>query len=300
MTPKDSYICLTDLSVFPNPPGDHLMGILKVYLDNSGEEGDPQHKICSLAGYITTVKKWRKFEKLWKQTLVRYKVPYLHMKEFAHYKKPFDIFWDEKLKQEKPERKAFIQSLIDVMEETNLKGIMAVVRLADLKRFNDERGLKIDALAFNLYILMGMVSLTYPKKPIEFIIDRANKPGQMMDKAREYADTDIYLAGCTDSIHLSVLPKGITFKEVTPIQTADFLAWEIRKLMDSRDEWYTEFKTGDDPKIWNQSVKKWSKDRSLTIRESYKVLSKQTSPYGFIWDYDGLCGVDRTRNNIWP
>src|SRR3974390_2963402 len=118
--PSNSFIPFADLSVFPNPFGNHLMAILRAYLDSSGED-TPQHKVCSIAGFITTIKKWKKFEKLWKQTLITYKVPYFHMNEFAHYKPPFDIFWDAELGKEKPERIAFLQALSNVMEETNLK-----------------------------------------------------------------------------------------------------------------------------------------------------------------------------------
>lgn len=115
------------------------MVVLKAYLDSSGEEQDSQHKVCSLAGYITTTNKWRKFEKLWKQRLTDYKVPYLHMKEFAHYRPPFDIFKDNESNKEKPERKLFLQSLINIMEDTNLMGIGSVVRLEALDKFNKEK-----------------------------------------------------------------------------------------------------------------------------------------------------------------
>jgi hypothetical protein len=274
--------------------------ILKAYIDNSGEEDDPQHKVCSMAGYITTAKKWRKFEKLWKQTLIMYKVPYLHMKEFAHYKPPFDTFWDKELKKEKSERKAFLQALINIMEETNLSGIISTIRLADFKKFNEDRGLCLDVHAFNLYVCMFIISTTWQNKPVEIIIDRINKSGKMMDKAKEYAETDIFLAGYTDNVQLSVLAKGFTFREIVPIQVADFLAWEIRKYVDSKDEWFSKFKIGDDPKAWNKSMKEWSKKKGINTRKTYELLSERTFPYGFVWDYKELCALDKARNHIWP
>ena len=275
------------------------MEILRAYLDSSGED-TPQHKVCSIAGFVTTVKKWRKFEKLWKQRLRDFKVPYLHMRQFVHYKPPFDIFWDAELRKEKPERVSFLQTLTNIMEETDLRGIMSVVRLADIRRFNQEKGLNIDVLAFNLYILMGILALAKPNDQIEFIIDKLTKPGYTIEKAREYADTDINLNKCTDRIKVNIIGKDLSFKEIVPIQAADFLAWEIRKLIDSRDEWYNKFKTGDDPKIWNKSVKDWSKLKGVRIRQSYENLAKQTQPLGFIWDYQGFCGNDNLRNHIWP
>jgi hypothetical protein len=277
------------------------MVILKAYMDNSGEEDDPQHKVCSLAGYITTAKKWRKFEKLWKQTLVRYKVPYLHMKEFAHNIDPF-----EKFKDKEEDRRQFIQSLVNIMEETSLRGIISVIRLDDFKKFNEERGLKIDAYAFNLYVCMFIISQVWQdkkileNKPVEIIIDRINKPGLMIDKAKQYVETDNLLSGYTDNVQLSVLPKGFTFREIVSIQAADFLAWEIRKFVDSKDEWFSKFKIGDDPKAWNKSMKDWSKKKGVNTRKTYELLSERTFPFGFVWDYKELCSLDKARNHIWP
>jgi hypothetical protein len=271
------------------------MMILKAYLDNSGEENDPQHRVCSIAGYVTTVNKWRKFYKLWKQTLTLYKVPYLHMKEFAHNIGPF-----EKFKNNEENRRQFIRSLINVMEETHLRGIMSVIRLADFRRFNEEKKLNINALAFNLYICMSIVSLTWKNKPAEIIVDRINNAGQITDKARKYADTDVFLDKLTDCIQVNILRRELTFKEIIPIQAADFLAWEIRKHIDSKDEWFSKFKIGDDPTAWNKSMKDWSGQKGINIRKSYEILSEQTYPYGFVWDYRELCALDKARNYIWP
>jgi len=149
-------ISITSFSALVSPPGNWLMTAFQVqsFVDNSGDEQDIQHRICSFAGYVTTVQKWRKFEKLWKQVLRKYKVKYLHMREFAHNLPPFDIFWDNDLKKEKPERKEFIKELIYVMEDCQLRGILSVTDLDDLKRFNNEHNVKIDSLALNLYTCM--------------------------------------------------------------------------------------------------------------------------------------------------
>ncbi len=296
MTPsREGYIAFPDLSIFPNPLGHHLMVIIRAYLDNSGEEDDPQHKVCSLAGYVTTVKKWRKFEKLWKQTLRQYKVPYFHMKEFAHNIGPF-----EKFKGNEDNRRQFIRSLIDIMGETNLMGIISVIRLEDFRKFIKEKKLDLDSYAFNLYVCIFMIAAWWQNEPIEIIIDHINKPGPMIDKAREYAETDIGFVGKPDYIHLSVLPKGFTAKEIAPIQAADFLAWEIRKLIDTRDEWYNKFKRGDDPKEWNKSVNDLGKQKGIVVRKSYELLSERTKPYGYVWDYHELGWLDVARKFKWP
>jgi hypothetical protein len=146
---------------------------------------------------------------------------------------------------------------------------------------------------------MFIIAAWFPNKPVEIIIDRVNKYGSMIDKANEYAKTDVWFKGDIDYIQPIPLAKGLTFREIVPIQAADFLAWEIRKLIDSRDEWYNKFKTGDDPALWNKSVNEWSKQRKKIPRKSYEILSDKTKPYGFVWDYHELCWLDVARQFIW-
>ena len=53
------------------------------YFDaSSGQE----HPAVIVAGYISTVAQWKKFDKEWRKVLARreFDVPYFHMKEFAH------------------------------------------------------------------------------------------------------------------------------------------------------------------------------------------------------------------------
>ena len=61
------------------------MAIIRGYFDDSGEEIDPQHKACSLFGYIADGNSWPGFETKWQKALDDAGMPYFHMKEFAHF-----------------------------------------------------------------------------------------------------------------------------------------------------------------------------------------------------------------------
>lgn len=101
--------------------------------------------------------------------------------------------------------------------------------LDDLREFNKDRKLNIDAVAFNLYVCMAFISKYVGKDPVEVIIDRTNKPGLRKDIARKLANTDQYFPECGSNIKVNLLDKGSTYKQVVEIQAADFLAWEARK-----------------------------------------------------------------------
>ncbi len=286
-------IPLEYFSVLPIPPGDWLMATLQVksYLDNSGDEEDKQHKICSIAGYITNVKKWRKYEKLWRQVLKKHKVPYLHMREFAPNNPPFEKFKDNEL-----ERRKFLQSLVNVMQEVNLIGCVSIVKLDDLKRFNLERNTKIDALALNLYICMTTYGLMYPKTSFEIVIDKLNNAERIIAKAKEYAKTDICFTGSCEYVQPIPLEKHLNSKKITPIQAADFLAWEARKDITTKTIWWATYKNVEDiKKLCNYDYNKF-----LYPRKSLEILLKSLPTEGSLWDYKSLEWIDKARNHIWP
>jgi hypothetical protein len=74
------------------------VSVFKAYVDDSGDADDPQHSACSIAGFVGTVENWTKFEEQWAILLDRFRIPYLHMREFAPHKPPFDHLTKEERK----------------------------------------------------------------------------------------------------------------------------------------------------------------------------------------------------------
>jgi hypothetical protein len=61
------------------------MAAYKAYVDDSGDAEDPSHSACSIAGFLGTVDQWTEFENQWAILLAHFRIPYLHMREFAHH-----------------------------------------------------------------------------------------------------------------------------------------------------------------------------------------------------------------------
>jgi len=292
-------------SALPNPPGSWPMAIfeeVKSWVDNSGDNKSKQHKVCSIAGYITTLKKWRKLEKLWKQILREYEVPYLHMVDFAHFKLPFDIFKDKETGKEKPKRKLFLDSLINIMQDTQLKGFVSIVILEDLHKFNNERKVNIDPLALNLFTCMAFAGQLYPKSAnnliVEMIIDKLEKNSLIIDKAIIYAQTDNLFKNDCKHIDVHPLHKELSYKNVIPIQAADFLAWEARKNITTIIEWSS---VNNIIKTKSLLMKhNYDYDEVIYPRGSFKNLIKSFSHNGIIWNYEMIDLLDQSRNHIWP
>lgn len=77
-----------------------------------GASGGAEHPIVIVAGYLSTVGRWERFDTDWRKVLNRreFNVPYFHMKEFAHSTTAFrDWKGDER------RRRRFINALISVI-----------------------------------------------------------------------------------------------------------------------------------------------------------------------------------------
>ena len=294
------HLRFTDFSVFPSPRPNWVMVMLRAYFDDSGEEMDPQHKACSLFGYAADGTKWPAFETAWQAALDKAGMPYFHMKEFAHHCGPFAPFRDNE-----PARRLFIQDLGAAIGSADLQGFGSIIRLADLRKFNQERGLKINDYALNLYVSLVDIAETCGDDTADVLLDNATqrKMYKVVEIARSYVDTDPRWKGCDDRMTVAPLAKGITFKEVLPIQAADFIAWESRKDITDLDNWFDSYlgDKGTDESL--ESWKQWaqSNDRQFPYnRGSLAMLTETSNLNAHVWDYAALCRIHEARNGSWP
>ena len=184
------------------------MGILKAYFDDSGDENDPNILTCSLGGYVGTIDNWQYFETEWNKVLFDHDIPYLHMKDFAHNKRKF-----EKYANDKPGRDSLLESLIRVIEDSQLEGFVSSVYLNDIKDINKHirQEEQIDAYALNLYTCMRCIS-NWPKTNIEILLDRANDIFNKIPKALIYAKQDKHYKDY-DYLHIIPLNRRLSFKK---------------------------------------------------------------------------------------
>jgi hypothetical protein len=218
--------------------------------DDSGDQDDPQHKCASFGGFIGPIDSWDRFEVEWKDVLDEFRVPYLHMKEFG---RPGGGIYNE-LVTDKGRQADFFAALTKVIGNCDLHCFGSVVRTADLRRFNQENSLAIDAYCLALSSCIGNISLNFPGVLLDLRVDRAtNKPYKKINLALEYIASHKAYPECFQNaeqfIDVSTFPKQMTFRNVQAIQAADFAAWEIRKNATMMDEFFTDINKEDQ---WKQ------------------------------------------------
>lgn len=106
----------------------------RAYLDDSGESSDPNETITCVAGCVSTDDAWSEFDAEWKETLARFEMPYLHMKEYSASVGPF-----AKWKGNEGQRKSFLSSLMDVIDRHVMAVVGATVPVAAFEKLQPEQ-----------------------------------------------------------------------------------------------------------------------------------------------------------------
>src|SRR6202035_1470270 len=107
-----------------------------------------------------------------------------------------------------------------------------------LARFNSEKGLSLEPYALAVYACMLQIRRDYPNGIVSLIFDRIEQVSSRLEKAIGYAKGDPTHPGAADYIQPIPLPANCTFRNVRPIQAADFVVWEIRKHHIQQNEWW--------------------------------------------------------------
>ncbi|MGP8049966.1 MAG: DUF3800 domain-containing protein [Desulfobaccales bacterium] len=242
------------------------MAILRAYFDDSGDEDDPQAMASSLCGYIGHLENWQYFENEWQKTLKSHDVPYLHMKEFAHFKKPF-----KKYKHDTVARDNLLKDLVKVISDSQLEGIVSGVDLKDLRDYNEGDGINYMAYSLNLYTCMWIIGNDWPQTIVEMFLGKTNDVYNKIQMATRYARADTQYPK-DDYIQVHPINKHLSFRDILPLQAADLLAYETRK---------------DDTTTINryEGVSVWPKISGHTLRKSLENLLISTNIiHNFYWD----------------
>jgi hypothetical protein len=277
------------------------MAELIAYFDDSGHGDDQQNTALVLAGYVGPAEAWATFEPLFREALDRHAVPYLHMKQLAHNLSPY-----EKWKDNEAGRVAFLQDVVKAISQATLYGLGSLIRLKDLRRFNKEKGLDIDPVSFALYGNLIELHANYPGKSIEIVIDRVNSAPSRIEMAKTFAATDAFLPGCGEGVSIRALSGNDSFRNVLPMQAADFAAYELRKDNETNTVFFSDVLPTIDRKdmmgqflFWQ--LRKYGKATwPPTRRRSLDALSRVSPIGGGVWDHAMFIAADQARNGIWP
>ena len=286
--------------------GERVMAVLFAgTFDDSGDQDDPQHNCASLGGYIGPADAWERFETGWKSVLDRFGVPYLHMREF---KNPTGHY--AHLLNDRERMALFFGALANVIGDSGLFSFGSVVRILDLKRFNAEFILDIDCYSLTLYDCLGNISLQFPGTGMELRLDRVSKAQNKIAVTHQYLASSPSHPECFQNvktfISVAPCPEGLTFRTVQAIQAADFAAWEMRKSVIEKDEFYAKVKPGRPEENWFMDYLIWEATTKGRVsippgndRKSFNALKQGAPIVGGVFDYHALCREHEARKGIW-
>jgi hypothetical protein len=208
------------------------MVLFKAYLDDSGAPHGG-HAFMTIAGYVADEAGWTNFERRWADELAWARVPYLHMKEFGN---PLSQIYSA-LKSDKGQEADFMLRLRQVIYETIDFCTQTTIVLSDLVSFNKDTNLDLDAYSLCLYGCLLMLKRRFPFPRVEIIMDKFSSAHSRYEIAVKYAQSDTLEPLLHNPFSAMVLGSDESFKNILPIQAADLIAWEMRKLCEDRKDW---------------------------------------------------------------
>jgi hypothetical protein len=267
-----------------------------------GNKGRGRHshnlKIAwALGGFVAFIDQWEDFEATWRLLLDTHEIPYLHMNEFADPHGVYAKWWPPK--EHYAELAALFQDVVKVIGRSRLEGFGGMTRFPDLKRFNAENNLTLEPYALAVYGALIALWNRHEREPIEVVFDHVEQIHSKLARAKNYADSDRYYAKNLGNIRMIPLNKALSAKQITPLQAADFIAWEWRKLHEERNSWWEQENKPEDLDARWADFEAWMERENPRTRKSVMGLVERTSFTGFVWDYDKLCEVHQHRSGLW-
>ena len=231
----------------------------------------------TVAGFVSTEKKWLRFEREWNDVLTKYEVPYLHMKEFAHSVRAFDGW-----KGQEDKRKSLLIELIKVAKKGVRKGFVVSVRLQDYDEVNSDFRLREHWGNAYSFIGMGVVSDAmewkkkhFPHAPIKFVFEDG-----------DVGQSDLKRCLRSEALAYSFIPKqekqNDVIRYITPFQLADFAAWENQIAFSRFHDGHYDNVDLDDP------VK--------LLRQSWQALYKQIPSDPKAFSNEGLRSLCQSKH----
>lgn len=190
------------------------------------EGGGEDHGFIAVCGYVASLENWKRFEFDWKQMLSDHRVPYLHMKELAHFNGPY-----AKWKHDENGRIAFIRDASALVCGSADYGFLCVARYADFEKVNQEYYLSENfhspyALAGRFCIAranLWMGNAGRSVREIDYVFDRGGPDVAGLAELMQRSNLQIpsFKASRDTEIEAGMVQ----------LQAADYFAYELRKAI---------------------------------------------------------------------
>jgi hypothetical protein len=280
-------------------PGEWMLAVITGYFDDTQSD----QRLCTVAGLAGYPNQWELFERLWGAVLAAHGIPYFHMREMAATGGVFARWHPPETHQE--DVSAFLRDAIAAIRDPYLHMFASIVHIRDLERFNADKGLDLKPYSLAVSACLTQLALHYPHLPVTAVFDRVEGIDDKLAVARSYAEG--YVTPDPMGRIASVpLTAGSTSRTVLPLQAADLVAWEQRRVHapvdaahrapehaggKTRDEQWEEYR------VWSRL----NRGREYPLqRKSLEVLiDAGLSVNLVVWDYRHLSATHDLRNGIW-
>lgn len=229
-----------------------------------------------------------------------------HTREFASFRGPYEQFNDD------PQRaRELSDAILGTFKKSQVRPFAAMTRLADLRRFNQERGRQVRHYALNIYTCMSYIRRSFRRELIDgsFVrmnLDKSNSDtgtGQAIHLANLYAETHPESPGPVTNVHVVSTKEGMA--HCTPaLQAADFVAAEARRFVEQWHDFWEARPDGENTQDLRNALTKWSEGTGRAAspfdRGSFRALMSG-KPWTTIhtWTYNSLCSYDDLRKGTW-
>lgn len=193
------------------------MAFFSAYFDASGRAGDPNHKVMTVAGFVSDIKKWKRFEVEWNKILRRERITIFHMTDFVSSKGEFAVGW----KGETDRRRMFIDDLAACLSRNVDKSFRSTLVLSDFDKVNGD--FAIEETLGKPYGLCSMMCA--------FALRQWAKRKGVEKNLLYYFEDGDKGKGNFDDWHTRAYgtpPRFLGKKEAVGFQPADFAGWKVR------------------------------------------------------------------------
>ncbi len=207
--------------------------MLKGYFDESRRSVGAE--VFALAGYVSHVNYWRRLSSEWNNILASYGIKHgLHMKDFAHFIGEFRIFKDNEVR-----RREFIGKLVRTLYKS--PKFVAVGCAVDIHAFSQLPKGKTTSFRNDPYLFASLICARAAIECVYFrYLPASEKIGFVFDRrddlqARALSIFNVIKSfpGLPEKERLGDIAFGSRL-ESPPLQAADFVAYEVRKALESR------------------------------------------------------------------
>jgi hypothetical protein len=224
------YVRRESISPFPGwaDKTEGYFAMLTAAFDASGDDGTP---IVSVAGFISSVKDWEDFSKLWTARLARENIKYFRAVEAAHFSKEFKPWRDWPNEDKESWRQALFTDLMEIIKSHVYRYFGCSIVNSALGEMNEDFKKEFYLTAYSI------AGRTCEKRVRHWILDEWKNSTVNVELVFEMGDDETELRKRLSHDHClppifrpklgMVDDKGVFHPGFVPLQAADWLAYEL-------------------------------------------------------------------------